>query len=73
MTAVVYKMATDDIPVIDISNMNDDTGDQLVEAVHKWGFAFVKGSNTGLSALLIDHAFELVCICCSRNGFRQPD
>lgn len=53
-------MGAEHIPVIDISRADQETGDQLVEAVHRWGFAFVKGSNTGFSAPLIDDIFELV-------------
>ncbi|KAL8768916.1 MAG: hypothetical protein Q9209_004971 [Squamulea sp. 1 TL-2023] len=44
------------IPIIDISNIDQISGSQFVEAVHRWGFAFVKGNNTGFSAPLIDLA-----------------
>ncbi|KAI4284861.1 MAG: hypothetical protein L6R38_001126 [Xanthoria sp. 2 TBL-2021] len=52
-------MAGEQIPVIDISNIDEASGAQLVDAVHDWGFAFIKGSNTGFSAPLIDRLFEL--------------
>ncbi|KAL8830354.1 MAG: hypothetical protein Q9170_005767 [Blastenia crenularia] len=32
-------MDANDIPVIDISKPGQETGDQLVDAVHTWGFA----------------------------------
>lgn len=60
-------MATSRIPVIDVSKLNQETGDELVDAVHKWGFAFVKGCNTGFTASSIDHTFEL-----SRTLFQSP-
>ncbi|KAL8785513.1 MAG: hypothetical protein Q9213_003339 [Squamulea squamosa] len=53
-------MGDNQIPVIDISNIGQVSGSQFVEAVHRWGFAFVKGDNTGFSAQLIDRIFELV-------------
>ncbi|KAL8944717.1 MAG: hypothetical protein Q9216_000286 [Gyalolechia sp. 2 TL-2023] len=42
------------IPVIEISKIDQVTGEKLVEAVHKWGFAFVKGSGIGLTAPIVD-------------------
>lgn len=53
-------MAAKDIPVIDISSLSVDTGERLVNAVHEWGFAFIKGDNTGFAAEAIGHIFELV-------------
>lgn len=53
-------MAANHIPVIDISGSQQDIGDQLVIAIRQWGFVFVKGNNTGFTAPLIDHTFELV-------------
>ncbi|KAL8974721.1 MAG: hypothetical protein Q9197_001052 [Variospora fuerteventurae] len=52
-------MAATDIPVIDISSLCNDTGARLVHAIHEWGFAFVKGDNTGFTADAIGHIFEL--------------
>lgn len=53
-------MATAHIPVIDISKPDDHVGDHLVDAVHKWGFAFVRGDNTGFIGPFVDHMFALV-------------
>ena len=49
------------IPVIDISNANtEDTADQLVDAVARYGFAFVRGEGIGFTKPVLDNAFELV-------------
>ena len=53
-------MADEQIPVIDISSINEISGTRIVDAVHKWGFAFIKGSDIGFTASLIDRMFELV-------------
>lgn len=65
-------MAANHIPVIDLSKLGQDTGDRLVDAVHKWGFAFVKGSNTGFTAQLINHIFDLVRYVRSRWNWLLP-
>ena len=53
-------MAGEQIPVIDISSINEISGARIVDAVHQWGFAFIKGSDIGFTARLIDRMFELV-------------
>lgn len=53
-------MSADQIPVIDISGPHEDVGGRLVNAVHVWGFAFVRGNNTGFTAPLLNHVFALV-------------
>ncbi|KAL9599758.1 MAG: hypothetical protein Q9219_003641 [cf. Caloplaca sp. 3 TL-2023] len=53
-------MAANHIPVIDISKPDQECGDRLLDAVHKWGFAFIKGSNTGFSAPIVEMIFALI-------------
>ena len=60
MTLTNAKMGGEHIPVIDISSIDQTSGAHLVDAVHHWGFAFIKSGNTGFSAPLIDRMFELV-------------
>ena len=49
------------IPVIDISDADaDDTADQLVDAVARYGFAFVRGEGIGFTKAILDNTFELV-------------
>lgn len=48
------------IPVIDISNEDARTGIELVDAVEKWGFVFVRGQGLGFKIQDIEGAFELV-------------
>lgn len=53
------------IPVIDISNMDTQTGADLVNAIAKWGFVFVKGKGKGFTPDVIDATFQLVRSCAS--------
>lgn len=48
------------IPVIDISNEDAKTGVELVDAVEKWGFVFVRGEGLGFKPQDIESAFQLV-------------
>ena len=49
------------IPVIDISDADaEETADQLVDAVARYGFAFVRGEGIGFTKPVLDNAFELV-------------
>lgn len=48
------------IPVIDISNEDANTGIELVDAVEKWGFVFVRGDGLGFKPQDIEGAFQLV-------------
>lgn len=49
------------IPVIDISDAaSEDTADQLVDAVARYGFVYVRGEGIGFTKRVIDNAFELV-------------
>lgn len=54
------KTAEGYIPVIDISNEDARTGIELVDAVEKWGFVFVRGEGLGFKLQDIEGAFELV-------------
>ena len=57
------------IPVIDISDTHaEDTADQLVDAVARYGFAFVRGEGIGFTKPVLDNAFELVKPEQSRTG-----
>ena len=49
------------IPVIDISEASEaDTADQLVDAVARYGFVFVKGEEIGFKRQILDDTFALV-------------
>lgn len=54
------KTAENYIPVIDISNEDARTGIELVDAVEKWGFVFVRGEGLGFKLQDIEGAFQLV-------------
>ncbi|CAD6594320.1 MAG: hypothetical protein ASARMPRED_009144 [Alectoria sarmentosa] len=48
------------IPVIDISEASAaDTADQLVDAVARYGFVFVRGEGLGFTRHILDNAFAL--------------
>jgi isopenicillin N synthase-like dioxygenase len=51
---------TIDIPVIDISNAQSQTGEQIVNAVVKWGFVFIKAHGSGFTPEIIDNIFQRV-------------
>lgn len=48
------------IPVIDISNADHTTGHELVEAVAKYGFVFIRAHGTDFTSDLVDGMFGLV-------------
>lgn len=49
------------IPVIDISEASTaDKADQLVDAVARYGFVFVRGEGMGFTRQILDNAFALV-------------
>lgn len=49
------------IPVINISDADtQDTAEQLVDAVARYGFVFVRGVGTGFTKSILDNVFELV-------------
>ena len=50
------------IPVIDISDPDDQTADDLVAAVANSGFVFIRSLGTGFDADLIDDIFGLVLL-----------
>ena len=49
------------IPVIDVSEHTQEVGDNLIAAVIKWGFVYVRGE-TGFSSDVIERIFAIVCI-----------
>ncbi len=54
------------IPVIDISDTNPETGEHLIDALVKWGFVFIKAHGSGFTEQIIDDMFKLVCAHISR-------
>lgn len=48
------------IPVINISQVDTQTGNEMVAAAARWGFVFVKGKELGFTPEVIDAIFELV-------------
>ena len=60
MTANVCSGAQ--IPVIDLSGDEEHVGNELLEAVMKWGFVFIHGEALGFSPQVIEDTFDLVTI-----------
>ena len=63
------------IPVIDISRIDEGTGELAVEAAAKYGFLFVQGDNLGFSKEMIDYAFSIVRLlhaCARLVSCKQP-
>ena len=48
------------IPLIDLSGDEEHVGNELLEAVMKWGFVFIHGEALGFSPLAIEDTFDLV-------------
>lgn len=48
------------IPVIDISGNGQKVGNELLDAVTKWGFVFIHGEALGFDKEIIDDTFDLV-------------
>ena len=48
------------IPVIDISNVNDEVGETLVEAASKWGFVYIRSHGLDMTAETVNHVFDIV-------------
>lgn len=48
------------IPVVDISEINEDTGKAVVDAAASHGFLYITGENLGFDAAIIDRMFSLV-------------
>ena len=50
------------IPVIDIAKAaeNPNTADQLIDAVARYGFVYIRGEGTGFSRPILDSVFALV-------------
>ncbi len=50
------------IPVIDISNAGQSTGDDMVDAAARYGFLYIRASGTGFAPEIVDGMFEIVSI-----------
>lgn len=48
------------IPVIDISGDGQEVGNELLDAVTRWGFVFIHGEALGFDKEIIDDTFDLV-------------
>ena len=50
------------IPVIDIVDAveNPNTAKQLIDAVARYGFVYIRGEGTGFTKPILDKVFELV-------------
>ena len=48
------------IPLIDLSGDEQRVGNELLEAVMKWGFVFIRGEALGFSPQVIEDTFDLV-------------
>ena len=62
---MINKMSTSNgdgvqIPVIDISNASQETGDAMVDAAARYGFFYVRADGTGFTPGVVDDMFELV-------------
>jgi len=50
------------LPVLDLANSSVETAKELVEAVKKYGFVFIKNNHGEIPVQDIDHMFALVGI-----------
>lgn len=48
------------IPLIDLSGDEEHVGNELLEAVMKWGFVYIHGEALGFSSQVIEDTFDLV-------------
>lgn len=58
------------LPVIDVSLLNQKTAEALVSAATKFGFLYIKSAGSGIRADVVDGAFETVCLisrCCQSS------
>ncbi len=51
-----------EIPLIDLSREDLQTADLLVEALAKYGFAFVRGQGLGFDSEILNDMFDLVIL-----------
>ena len=66
-------MNRNQIPVIDLDEQaNPRTGTNIVQAVSRWGFVFVKGKSMGFSPSFLNRTFELVHGHGLDNPLRPP-
>ena len=50
------------IPIIDISNPDQDTPAKLVDAAATYGFVYIKSVGLDFTHDIVDHVFALVCL-----------
>ena len=50
----------DCLPIIDISSIDSQTGDRLIQAASKWGFFYVRNQDLGFTPKTMDRSFDLV-------------
>ena len=48
------------IPVIDISNVDDEVGENLVEAASEWGFIYISSHGLDMTAETVNRTFDIV-------------
>lgn len=48
------------IPVIDISHVDEATGDEMVDAAARYGFLYVSANGTDFTSQIVDSTFGLV-------------
>ena len=49
-----------ELPIINISSLDETTGDRLVAAAAKYGFVYIKSTGLSISAETVDKMFALV-------------
>lgn len=50
-----------ELPVLDISTIDDEAAARLVDSVSKYGFAYIKNNSAGIPPADVDAMFKLVC------------
>ena len=54
----LYSSPVEQLPVIDVSKIDSQTGDQILEAASKWGFLYIR--NHGFTVEFLERIFDLV-------------
>lgn len=57
-----------ELPIIDISSPDEDTGDRLVAAAAKYGFIYIKSTGLSIGAEIVDKTFALVSLYVQSNN-----
>ena len=45
------------LPIIDVSKIDSQTGDQLIQAASKWGFLYVRNQDLGFTSEIMNRSF----------------